>query len=56
MKLIYSFSSTVSYEEEVNRIHEEFSTEGLELDKGVYFLNIFSEAGKLLSSRSFKLD
>ncbi|MVO10542.1 hypothetical protein GOQ30_15315 [Flavobacterium sp. TP390] len=55
-ELIYSFSSTVSYEEEVNRIHEEFSTEGLELDKGVYFLNIFSEAGKLLSSRSFKLD
>ena len=55
-ELIYSFSSTVSYEEEVNRIHEEFSTEGLELDKGVYFLNIFSEAGKFLSSRSFKLD
>jgi len=55
-ELVYSFSSTVSYEEEVNRIHEEFSTEGLELDKGVYFLNIFSEAGKLLSSRSFKLD
>lgn len=55
-ELVYSFISTVTYEEEVNRIHEEFSTEGLELDKGVYFLNIFSEAGKLLSSRSFKLD
>ncbi|VXB38140.1 conserved hypothetical protein [Flavobacterium sp. 9AF] len=55
-ELVYSFISSVEYEEEVNRIHEEFSTEGLNLEKGVYFLNIFSESGKLLSSRSFKLD
>ncbi|WP_130734876.1 hypothetical protein [Flavobacterium sp. J27] len=55
-ELVYSFKSIVAYEEEINSIKEEFSTEGLDLDKGVYFLNIFSENGKLLSSRSFKLD
>lgn len=55
-ELVYSFISRVEYEDEVNQIKEEFSTEGLNLDKGVYFLNIFSANGKLLSSRSFKLD
>ena len=55
-ELVYSFISKVEYEDEVTQIKEEFSTEGLNLDTGVYFLNIFSENGKLLSSRSFKLD
>ncbi|NHN25499.1 hypothetical protein FIA58_007400 [Flavobacterium jejuense] len=55
-ELVYSFKSNVEYEEQVTEIEEEFSTQGLNLDKGVYFLNIFSSKGKLLSSRSFKLD
>ena len=55
-ELIYSFESSVEYTEQVNQVEEEFSTEGLNLDKGVYFLNIFSAKGKLLCSRSFELN
>ena len=40
-ELVYSFISKVEYEDEVTQIKEEFSTEGLNLDTGVYFLNIF---------------
>ena len=55
-ELIYSFESSVEYTEQVNQVEQEFSTEGLNLDKGVYFLNIFSAKGKLLCSRSFELN
>lgn len=55
-ELIYSFESSVEYAEQVNQVEQEFATEGLNLDKGVYFLNIFSAKGKLLCSRSFELN
>ena len=55
-ELVYSFKSNVEYVEQVSQVKEEFSTEGLSLHKGIYFLNIFSSKGKLLCSRSFKLD
>lgn len=55
-ELVYSFESSVEYTEQVNQVAQEFSTEGLNLDKGVYFLNIFSAKGKLLCSRSFELN
>lgn len=55
-ELVYSFKSNVEYIEPISQVKEEFSTEGLSLHKGIYFLNIFSSKGKLLCSRSFKLD
>lgn len=55
-ELVYSFKSNVEYVEQVSQVQEEFSTEGLSFHKGIYFLNIFSSKGKLLCSRSFKLD
>lgn len=55
-ELVYSFESKVTYYEKVNQLSETFSIEGLNLDKGVYFLNIFSVKGKLLCSRSFELE
>ncbi|WP_130734875.1 hypothetical protein [Flavobacterium sp. J27] len=55
-ELVYSFVSNIEYVDQVSQVKQEFSTEGLNLEKGVYFLNIFSSKGKLLCSRSFKLD
>ena len=55
-ELVYSFVSEVDNKNSINTITEQFSTEGLNLDKGVYFLNIFNEYGKLLSTKSFRLE
>lgn len=55
-ELIYSFLSKVENDKAINNIKEEFAIKDLNLFKGMYFLNIFSETGKLLSTRSFKLE
>lgn len=55
-ELVYSFVSEADNKNTINTITEQFSTEGLNLDKGVYFLNIFNEYGKLLTTKSFRLE
>lgn len=55
-ELIYSFLSKVENDKAINNIKEEYEIKDLNLFKGIYFLNIFSEKGKLLSTRSFKLE
>lgn len=55
-ELIYSYISSIEYDNNMRTVKEEISTEGLNLGIGLYFLNIFSENGQLLCSKSFKLD
>ncbi|MFB9097706.1 MULTISPECIES: hypothetical protein [Flavobacterium] len=55
-ELIYSFVSDVACEKLVNKVKGKYSVGGLNLHEGIYFFNIFSKDGRLLSSRSFKLN
>ena len=55
-ELVYSFVSDVACEKLVNKVKGKYSVSGLNLHEGIYFFNIFSKDGRLLSSRSFKLN
>lgn len=55
-ELVYSYISEVESDKLVNTVKGEYSLQGLNLHEGIYFFNIFNSDGRLLSSRSFRLD